>query len=108
MDEQTQGHPSDSLSEDDIASALGFSTTLSEPLLPQDQMDNGQDESQQTADQSLQTTADVNSSGAQAMTKDEEQDKEIQDIRAGLEKLRSQGDTTPTDGTQPEDTGTTG
>lgn len=44
MDEETQGHPSDDLSEDDIAAALGYATTLSEPLLPQDQMDDAQDE----------------------------------------------------------------
>lgn len=108
MNKPTQGHPSDTLSEDDIASALGFATTISEPLLPQDHTDNQQNEPAQTADTTHQKGSEVNSSGAQAMNKDEEQDKEIQDIRTELEKLMSQETTQPNDGAQTEDTAVTG
>lgn len=46
MNEQVP-HPSDSMSEDDIAASLGFATTLSEPLLPQDRINDTQTESPQ-------------------------------------------------------------
>lgn len=43
-EQEIQGELSDDLSDDDIAAALGFATTLSEPLLPQDEMDTTEDE----------------------------------------------------------------
>ena len=47
--------PVDDLSDDDIAAALGYATTLSEPLLPQDEMTTAEDEAVETADESPET-----------------------------------------------------
>lgn len=93
-----------SLSDDDIASALGFHTTLSEPLIPQDAGTDAEGEATQTADESLQTAVDagdVNQASAPPADHDDEQDAEIQDIRNQLEALLKQED-----GTKTEDTGT--
>lgn len=47
------------LSDDDIAASLGFHTTLSEPLIPQDEMDTAEDEAVETADESPETAEEA-------------------------------------------------
>jgi len=77
MNEQNnQPHPSNSLSEDDIAAALGYTTTLSEPLLPQDQQDPAQAESGQPTDGSQPQST------AEPAPKDDKQDKILTEIEA--------------------------
>jgi hypothetical protein len=79
------------LSDDDIAAALGFHTTLSEPLIKQDPGTDQTAEATQTADQSPTTTADakdVNSPGTPPADHETTQDAEIEDIRTQLEQLQ--------------------
>ncbi len=71
------------LSDDDVAAALGFATTLSEPLLPQDEMDTEEDEGVETADESPETEE-----AAEA------------DIRAQLEDLLAKENDTETEDTE--------
>lgn len=91
-DPSVEGDHTANLSDDDIASALGFHTTLSEPLLPQDEMDTAQDEATDTADESPATAADAAADPAtEEPPKDPnvEQDSEIADIRKELEDLKA-------------------
>lgn len=87
------------MTQDDHAAALGFITTLSEHLLSQDPEANPQEEPGMQAPES---GSQINSSGGQAMVKDEEQDKEIQDIRAELVKLQQDDGKTAKDTATPQ------
>lgn len=92
------------LSDDDIASALGFHTTLSEPLIPQDAGTDAEGEATETDDESGQRAVDANDvsqASAPPADHDDAQDAEIEDIRNQLETLLKQEDDTKT-----EDTGT--
>lgn len=97
-DEITTFDPSDDLSDDDIAAALGFATTLSEPLLPQDEMTTDEDEELETADESSETAVEAEEGPAEEVEEepepeeesDDEQSKEIGEIRKELEALQEE------------------
>ncbi len=74
--QDTQGHPSDSLSEDDIAAALGYTTTLSEPMLPQDEQDPAQAEEGQPVDGSQPQST------PEEAPKEDKQDKILTELEA--------------------------
>lgn len=97
-----------SLSDNDLAAALGFHTTLSEPLIPQDAGNDQQAEQGQTADESPQTKQDAskdNSMGG-GTKHDNYQDKEIADIRAQLMELMQQETNETQNEQEDQDTGT--
>lgn len=113
-DEMATFDPTASLSDDDIAAALGYHTTLSEPLLPQDEMDTAEDEEVETADESPGTAEaadeDVGENLQESSEKleetddtDDEQTREIEEIRKELEALQEE-----VYGEKTEDTDTTG
>lgn len=104
----TEGDATD-LSDDDIAAALGFHTTLSEPLLPMDETDTAEDEAVETADESPETAmaADEETEGEQeeepekppkeeggekkeTEDRDDAQDEEIASILEELETLQKE------------------
>lgn len=87
MNEQTPQVPGHGLSHDDLAATLGYITTLSEHHMNIEQAMSQPQQGQQPQEQQ---PSEVNSSGTQAQTKDESQDKEITDIRAELEKLQQE------------------
>ena len=94
-DEMATFDPTDSLSDDDVAAALGFHTTLSEPLLPQDEMDTAEDEAVETADESPETAMAADEEleeepEEEEPDKDDEQSKEIEEIRKELEALQEE------------------
>jgi TolA-binding protein len=84
--------PTDSLSDDDIAAALGFTTTLSEPLIPEDEMTTAEGEAVETADESPETemAADEELEEEEPDPELDAMEDEIADIRAELEALKDE------------------
>lgn len=91
QDEMATFDPTADMSDDDIAAALGFHTTLSEPLLPMDEMTTAEDEGVETADESGATEMDAVEDPVAEEPEDpnKEQDDEIADIRKELEELKA-------------------
>lgn len=95
QDEMATFDPANDLTDDDIAAALGFATTLSEPLLPQDEMDTVEDEEMEIADESVETEEaaeeePVEEEEVEEEDTDDEQSKEIEEIRKELEQLQKE------------------
>lgn len=95
------------MSDDDIASSLGFMTTLSEQMMSPGQEDDLQEggeptEEQETSEQLEEEQGAIEGDTDGTPKKDAEQDKEIADIKAQLEQLLAQEN-----GTETENTGTT-
>lgn len=87
MNQQDPTH----LSDDDIAASLGFHTTLSEPLIPQDAGTDQSAEAGQTTDQSGQTTPDarnIDTPASPNVSHDDRQDAELEDIKNQLNELQ--------------------
>lgn len=79
------------LSDDDIAAALGWHTTLSEPLLPMDEMTTAEGEAVETADESPETAKAATDAELEDEPEDPDkaQDDEIAEIRKELEELKA-------------------
>lgn len=96
MEEELQPVPEDDMelevasgdedmTDDDVAASLGFITTLSQGLLPQDDMTTAEDE--ETEEPEEEPTED----------RDEAQDEEIRKIREELEALKNEPETEDTE-----------
>ncbi len=72
------------MTDDDVAASLGFITTLSESMLPQDTMDTAEDEAVEAP------VEDTAPPAAPAPERDEAQDAEIQAIRDELDELKAE------------------
>lgn len=82
------------MTDDDLSAALGYITTHAQNLHMQSQPD------ETTAqDEASSPEAQNKTSGAQPMSKDDNQDREIQAIRDELEALKHDDETTQSTGT---------
>lgn len=77
------------MSDDDIAAALGFTTTLSEPLLPQDEMTTAEDEVVETADESPETEMEADEEMAEESEEVEEEPEKEEEKSEDTEILES-------------------
>lgn len=106
--------PTSEMSDDDIAAALGFATTMGEQVMPQDDMpeEEGMEEAnmEEEAPGMGEEVVEEPVAGVEEVietpTQDDVQDQEIKAIRMELERLKGELEDEE-DGETEEDTGTT-
>lgn len=104
MEDMDMQDPGAGMTDDDIAASLGFATTLSQLVLPQDDMETEEDEDIETADESIDTEdvaemdteelEDTEDTGSEEVS-EEDKDEEILRLKAEIYDLKRGEETSP-------------
>jgi hypothetical protein len=91
VSEEAPIDPTEDMSDDDIAASLGYVTTLSEQMLPQDEEEPAEVQEEENDEEEVEEEPE---------DKDAAQDEEIADIRKQLEQLLAEENDTETEDTE--------